>query len=133
MFQKNMNKQDLELMEDVGRPRVFFSPCQLELVSFLKEGEWIIKGKELVKRAKTLNACLGEGQARHLCEHQKEIPKKWRQYDLIFPGTIWRDRYGNCFMICLFWAGRYGRRWIPFLNSLDSDFGPFGRLLRPRQ
>lgn len=127
LFSRDMTKEGWELLEDVGGEPIPAS--KLELVPFLKEGEEYIKGEELVRRAREeLNANLGQRQVEHLLERQEEIPEEWREYYLVFTGTIWCDRGGPRYVPCLYW---YGGRWYLYFRWLDRGFDRLGRLLRP--
>jgi hypothetical protein len=107
-----------------------FSPGQLELVCFLKKGENYINGKELIERAKQLEANLGRRQAKHLMEREKEILKKeWWHYDIVFTGTIWVDRRGRHRVLYLYCQGQH---WYSDFRQLNGNFFEY-RLPRPRK
>lgn len=130
-FQRDMQKEDWELIEDVGETNLL-SVNQLELVSFLFSGEGFITGEELVQRAKKMHTNLGQRQAEYLLDHQDQIPGEWRQYYLIFPGTIWRSHHGNPFVPYLDFDRLRGR-WVLNFRWLNRGFGVSSRLLRPRE
>lgn len=128
-FQRDMAKEGWELVEDVSEAQLLLVN-QLELASFLLKGESYIQGEELVERAKKMQANLGQRQAEYLLDHQNEIPEEWRQYYLVFPGTIWRAHYGLRRVPCLGWLGE---RWFLGFHWLGRRFGSNDRLLRPRE
>lgn len=130
VFQRDMRKEGWELIGDVGETQLL-SPNQLELAPFLLKGKNHINGEELVKFAKKMRANLGQRQAEYLLKHQDEISLEWRQYYLIFPGTIWHEvRYGGRAIPGLSWDGGC---WFLNFSLLDSDFSSIARLLRPRE
>lgn len=129
IFSRDMRKEGWELVEDLGRPAKVII-ADLETVSFLKGNETSVSGEVMRQRAVELRANLGQRQAEFLLEHQQEIPKEWRNYYLIFPGTLWRDSNGFLFVHVLHCSGeRWGLRFI----WLENDWFSFGRLLRPRK
>ncbi len=139
-FQNDKTEDGWKLLKDVRKVKIF-SANELELFSFLKEGEDGISGKELIKRAKKNNANLGQLQAEHLLEHERGVPEEWRQFDeifhLVFPGTIWHDGSGNR-VLSLRWDGE---RWCldfdylayPSSQIVRHAFDSHDRLLRPRE
>lgn len=54
-----------------------------EIVSFLKEDEKYISGKELEKRALALGGWATKEDVEWLLEHQDEMPEEWRDYYLV--------------------------------------------------
>lgn len=129
-FKRDMRKERWELLEDIEGP-VGISVGNLEIVSFLKDGERYINGEELVLRARgELRANLGQRHAEYLLEHQEEIPEEFRKYYLVFTGTIWRDRRGDRCVAYLRWRGE---RWDLRFGWLDDDFRSDARLVRPRE
>jgi len=141
VFQHDMRKKEWKpwaLVEDVDDAGEI-SITNLELVSFLKKGEDLISGEEMRKRAKELNANLGQRHAEYLLEHQKEIPVEWREFDLVFTGTLWREQKGGSFfrrrdsfyMPCLSWGG--GGWWSLYFGWLGRNWDSGERLLRPRK
>ena len=107
-------------------------PNQLELVTFLLEGEVYVASEELVKRAKKMGANLGERQAKCLFEHQGEIPEEWRQYYLFFPGDICKDRNGSPSFACLVWYDDR-KHWLLDYIAIGGGYDSVVRLLRPRK
>lgn len=114
VFQYDKTKDNFKLIEDVGFIPPLTSPRNIESIPFLNDEESYITGDEMDERAKELEANLGQQHAEYLLEHQSDIPEKFRNYYLVFPGTKWRNPGG--------------RRGVP---CLDWDDGT--RLVRPRE
>ena len=128
-FKYDKQEDGWELLEDIRFSPI--DPAELELVSFLKPGESFINGDEMVRRARTeLRANLGQRHAEYLMEHQKEIPVEFREYYLVFTGTVWCRSGGNRRVACLRWGGP---RWVLHFHWLENDWGSYGRLVRPRE
>ena len=60
-FVRDMTKKGWKLEEDVSEPATI-SIADLELVPILKDGENQVSGKEMMKRAETMKAMLGQRQ-----------------------------------------------------------------------
>jgi len=128
-FSRDMRKEGWELVEDVSEPATIVI-ADLEVISFLREGEGSVSGDVMRKRAVELGVNFGQRHAEFLLEHQGEIPRNWRDYYLVSPGTVWRDSGGGFFMPFLRWLGR---RWVLGFHWLGDDWSSNGRLLRPRK
>ena len=87
-----------------------------EILTFLKDGEERIIGHEMVKRAKEMNAHLGQDDGQYLLDHQQDIPESLRG-KVCFVFTDWRrpDDSGRVFYVywddgrwvgCWCWLGR---------------------------
>jgi len=130
VFSRDMSKEGWTLLEDEREPWPI-SIADMELVSFLEEGESYVSGEEMIRRSREeLNANLGQRHAEFLLEHQEEIPKEFRECSLIFPRTIWRDRCDCRLVAYLRWCGK---RWCLGFGWLGNDFYDSVRLLRPRE
>ena len=129
VFSRDMRKEGWDLVEDVGDPGEILI-ANLEIVSFLREGEGSISGDVMRQRAVELGANLGQRHAEFLLEHQQEIPKEFRKFYLVFPGTFWRDSRGSLHVPYLGWGGV---RWVLRLHWLEDAWGLIDRLLRPRK
>lgn len=128
VFTRDMRNEGWELMEDA--PRRITSVKDLELVSFLKSGETLIKGEELVLRARgELNADYGQHDAEYLLEHQDEIPAEFRKYYLVFTKTIWRGQDSRRVAFLSF----VGERWYLLFYWLEDVCISDVRLVRPRE
>jgi len=77
-----------ELLKNVPRRRAFLV-TDLEFVLQLNYG-----GDFMLQRAVELSADLGQDDAGFLLEHSAEI--KLEEGNIIFPGTVWRDRGRGC-------------------------------------
>ena len=129
VFSRDMTKEGWELIEDAQSPWPIVIE-NLELVSFLKEDENLISSKEMCKRAKELDANLGQRHAEYLLNHQKEIPAEWQGFYLVFAGTVWRYRFGNLRVPYLSWLGA---TWYLNFHWLGVDWPSWARLVRPRK
>lgn len=56
----------------------------------------------MVQRAKELNANLGQEDAEWLLKHHDQFTLELKLVHLAFPGTIWEDPYGNCYVPYLY-------------------------------
>lgn len=125
-----------KLIRDSGKKPVGI--FTLELVPFLKDGESGISGDEMIKRAKELDADLGQHYAESLLANQQKIPKEWEKFFLIFPDTIWYDPdFGDHYMPCLdCYDGQWNLGFFWLFNGLGDDAIEWGgdrqRLLRLR-
>ena len=127
-FVYDRTRDGWELLEDVGFTSI--DPGKLELVQFLEQGETIIVGTEMARRAKELRANLGQRHAEFLLEHQAKIPKEFRKYYLVFTGTKWRGPDGRLGVAYLYWRGG---QWVLYFGWLESDWSSVGRLPRLRE
>ncbi len=128
VFSRDMRKEDWELLEDVGDP----DPAEiiiadLEVVSFLKGDETLVSGEVMRNRAVELQANLGQRHAEFLLKHQEEIPKEFRKFYLVFPGTVWRDPCYYPRVPCL---RRRGRQWTLYFRWIEGDRFSCDRLVR---
>ncbi|OHA52037.1 MAG: hypothetical protein A3A97_00615 [Candidatus Terrybacteria bacterium RIFCSPLOWO2_01_FULL_40_23] len=129
-FARDMAKETgWTLLEDVSEPSEI-AISSLELVTFLNRGESHVSGDTLRNRAKENGANFGQRQAEYLLERQDEIPKEWRDFYLVFPGTVWRDSRGRRRVPSLNWIGG---RWFLDFRWLDYDWDSVDRLVRPRK
>lgn len=115
-----------ETVEDVGP--VVGEP-KLELAEFLKADESYVIGTEMVKRAKALGNLAGQSHAERMLEQQDAIPVEWREYVLVFAGTIRRDSDGNLYVAYLGWLDGFQGWYLDFV-WLDYDFSGSSRLVR---
>lgn len=128
VFANDKTKNSWTLIENT--PLRITSAHDLELVPFLKNGETLINGEEMVRRARKLNANYGQEDAEWLLEHQNEIPVKFRGFYLPFTGTVWQDSNGHRHVPYLYW---FGEHWFLYFLWLVDDWHSHGRLLRPRK
>ena len=90
-----------------------------ELLKVLKEGESYIKGEELIKRAKELNAASTQEDFDWFLAHQEEIPREWRDYYVVFADYTQRDCRGYLYVACLYFGGE---QWDLSFRRLDGDW-----------
>jgi hypothetical protein len=113
---------DLTMKKDV-----LLTEGELELTPFLKDGENYVGGAEMVKRAKKLGGLTGLAHAKHLLDHQGEIPVEWRNFYLVFAGCECEDSGGLsrvpflCFLV---------GQWHLDFYWLDDYFFGFFQLVR---
>jgi len=129
VFSRDMRKEGWELVEDVSSPAGIVI-ANLEIVSFLREGEESVSGEVMRKRAVEMGANLGQRHAEFLLEHQEEIPKEFRKFYLVFSGTLWRDASGGLGVPYLHWLGV---RWVLGFSWLEFVWDSGDRLLRLRK
>src|SRR3989344_6191300 len=110
----NMRKEGWEYLKHVKRSITSIS--KLNLVPVLKKGENCIGSAEMLRRARVeLNANLGQEDAEFLLQHQEEIPKKWRNYYISFPGTVFFRSDGYLGVPSLRWDGGRWYLWFFWL------------------
>ncbi|MBI2010890.1 MAG: hypothetical protein HYS89_01500 [Candidatus Colwellbacteria bacterium] len=119
-----MREEGWELVESIDEEPAPVS--RLELVSFLRRGESYVSGETMRERVREEGASLGQRQAEYLRVHQEEIPSEWREFYLVLPGTVWRDRDGDLYVPYLYW---HGGRWYMLFHRLERDWYSNGRLV----
>lgn len=131
VFSRDMRKEGWELVEDVSEPATIVI-ADLEVISFLREGEGSVSGDVMRQRAIELGANLGHRHAEFLLGAQEEIPAEFRKFFLVFPGTVWRgsDGDGSLYVSCI---SCRGGRWGLYFGWLGAVWPSHGRLLRPRK
>lgn len=130
--------EDWGIMKDVplGEGEII-----LQLVAFLKEGESSVPGETMLERAEEMENFVGQhhvrrplaGQshAERLLDQTRSIPKEWREFVLIFAGTVWCSPWGDRLEVpSLYWDGA---KWILRFCWLDKDFRSRYRLVRFRE
>lgn len=113
-----MIKENWSVLENVTEPKEILI-TRLENVSFLRDNEKYIAGKEMRHRAKEMGCNFGLQCADYLLEHQTEIPKKLQNYDLVLPGILLEDSGLNSRVLTLYCAGV---RWYPRFTRLDRTW-----------
>jgi len=98
----------------------------LELVAVLREDESFVDGDTLLERAREQGNRAGQLHAEQLLRQQDEMAE-WREYYLVFPGTIWRRPRGSLCVPYLVWGGE---RWWLGWRWLDYDWARDVRLVR---
>ena len=113
-----------ELIEDIpieGNP-------ELELVEILEEGESFAKGDVILERIRSkIKNYAGQQHLERLLVQKVTIPKEWRPYYLIAPGTKWRNPHDSIFVPCLCWRrNEWYLEWIWIGHRWNSK----GRFVR---
>ena len=123
------HESDWELITHVSRRITSIS--DLEPISFLRKGENSVRGYDLIGRALyEFDAVIGQEDAEWLFEHQKDIPAEWRNYYILFHGTIRRHPDGDLYFADLSWDGSV---WYFCWDWLGGEYGAGSRLLRFRK
>lgn len=99
---------------------------ELKTVEFVHEFEEYVTWDELLKRAKSSNSMYTQDQADLLLDESETIPIEYRQYNLIFPGTIWQSLTGNFHCPYLVWRDN---KWCLDFYWFLYDFHHNDRLL----
>lgn len=100
--------------------------ANLQFACFLKGVETSIGGETLRWRAKELGGDLGLADAKHLLNHQDEIPEEWRGYFIVFPGTVLSEPGGRRLVPIMFWLGD---RWHLYFLWLFNEWVGRDRLI----
>ena len=89
------------LEDDVTDP---VGELTLEVVGFMTEDDDDrIEGEEMVRRARRLEAELGQRHGQALLDQQGQIPLGWREFELlVFPFTTWYSPRA-WHVYCLYW------------------------------
>lgn len=125
----DQTKSGWKLLEHT--PRRITSVADIELVPFLREGEEWVEGEEMVRRARIeFDANLGQEDAEYILEHTAEIPAEFKDFYLVFPGTVWQDSDGYRHVSYL---DSDGGRWYPDFLWIGDDWNSDGRLVRLRR
>jgi len=123
-FVNDNRKDGWTLLEDVpleGTPT-------LELAEFLKDGENGVNGETMLSRAKELGNLCGQHHAERLLVLADHTPESWRDFNFVFPGTVWLASGGDRVVPSL---RRHGDgRWGFFWNWLGDDLRRNVRLVR---
>lgn len=116
-----------QLLKDALPTTMTVGDRTYDILGFLKEeDQGSVVGKVMVRRAKGMDANLGEDDGQYLLDHQEDIPVALRgKVVFIFPA--WRHPGDSDYVACVGW---YGDRWSRHWHWLGSDFCDGGRLLR---
>lgn len=126
LFKRDMTKERGWKLENEGPEHPGLAIAEMKLLTY-DEDE--ITGAEYEERAKKLNVVFGQHTAEYLLEHQIEIPREWRKFSLLFPGTVWRDFDGSSHVPRLGWDDIEWRYF--YWLSGAYEFHPSDRLLVP--
>ncbi|MDD5289810.1 MAG: hypothetical protein PHT40_01245 [Patescibacteria group bacterium] len=104
-------------------------------------GNGNIFGPTLLKYAKKMNSA-GQLHAERLLLNQlinqlfsigqkrrEEIPQEWQDFELIFPGTVWRAPNGNLLIPTLKWICTNDWRWNLIFSFLHYNFSANTRMV----
>lgn len=127
-FDRDFSKEGFDLESDV---EPLTGELDLDVVSFTKEGETPISGEEMIKRSIQLGGHHSQRDAEKLLKENAKIPKEFRNFHLVFTGTVWFGR-------------RTRERYVPYLHwkvdrcymhlsGLGNAWYPRVRLLVPRK
>lgn len=109
----------------------------LRLRTFLKPGECSIWGSEMVRRGDVQGRMAGQLHAERLFCQFEEIPSEWREFKLVFVGTLWEEceqyyeRYSgepDCVLLVVVMECQNGV-WSMDYAWLDQGFGDEYRLV----
>lgn len=126
-FQHDKAKDGWELADNA----LFGGAFTPDIKELLKPGEYSVDGEVMKRRARELNANLGQHHAEYLLEHQELIPKELRgRVCLVFPGTVWLDGGGLRCVPCLDWDSG---RWCLFFRMFGDGWRHYDRLVKPRE
>lgn len=103
----------------------------IEGVSILREGESHITCTELVIRAWDLGSNYGQEDAEWLLQRPEMIPAKLREFDLVFPGTIWEDPPHHPIIPVLCWENNQWNLHFAWLGC-DVSYKDKVRLIKPQ-
>lgn len=105
-FVNDKTAEGWRLLEDVS-DSIPIKIASLQIISYLKRGEFCISSNNMRLRAVELNANLGQKHAEYILEHRSEIPKELRGHALVFPGTVWSGKEPDPkrYVPCLDWDG----------------------------
>jgi len=97
------------------------------LLSFLRGNETSVIGHVMIRRAREMDAHLGEDDYRFFVEHRGEIPVEFRK-KIAFVFTEYRNPDSPGSRVYLYWDDDNG--WIEHWLSCDDDWNGNGRLPR---
>ena len=124
-FTHDMTKKGWRLVDDFSYPKDI-SVANLELIPFSNRSE-VLSGAKMREEAKRMNANLGQYHAEFLLKHQREIPKEWKNYLLVFPGTVWQ--LGKSLVVpFLGWGSKH---WFLDFYWLEHNWPSHFRFVRP--
>lgn len=98
----------------------------VELVQFVKPSEEYVVWDEMLNRAKSKEALYTQSVAEEFLEKSKTIPEDWKEYTLLFPGTVWRSRTNHLHCPVLVWRNN---EWKLDMQWFLYDFHHETRLI----
>lgn len=109
-FANDFRIDGLTLLRDVP---LVGSPA-LGLVSFMKASEPSLYGGIALLRAKKLGNMAGQRHAERLLSMKiSSIPEVWREFELVFPGTVWSGKGGRSVPYLTWWFTAWRLAWCP--------------------
>lgn len=120
-------KKEWKLLEDIPFSGEDLTPMIVRFLS--RNGDHISRDK-VRQRTKKLGINLGQRHTEWLLEHQNFIPEEWKEYCLLFLGTIWQDHLGCCFVPSLDWDGE---SWCMYFRRLDGQWVSDFRLVSSQE
>jgi hypothetical protein len=95
------------------------------VLTFLRGTESCIKHDLMLSRVSSMGANLGEDECRYLLEHQQDIPKRLRRFEMAFTG--WRSPHECRDVSHIYWhlplmedTLRWVQNWYSFYNGWDN-------------
>lgn len=88
-----------------------------EILEILREGEKSIVGYEIDRRAKGMNACLGQDDGQYLLDHRQDIPESLKR-KVYFVFTCWHPPYRSD---SVYWVGWDGCCWLEHESWFGSN------------
>lgn len=105
-------------------------PGQTLIINEVIQGnESVVSGAVMLSRVKSQGKLAGQLHAEKFIQPDK-IPTEWRDFYLLFPGTIWRSADNKQYIPALNWNGS---SWEIAFEPLASNFGKFTRVVRFQQ
>lgn len=108
-----------KLIENV----TFEGEPKLQLDTCLQKDESYVVGRTMLERAKKMDDRAGQLHAERMLEHQDKIPVEWRNFYLVFTGTIWRVLYVRFCIPYLYWDdGEWQSGWFWSCDSFNNSY-----------
>jgi hypothetical protein len=102
----NLHNKGWTIVHDSqAKERVF----KAELVEILELGEDKIGGEEFLQQIDGAEDFGGHRHAEAMVRQAEEIPEEWREYILVFTGTVWQTANGDRIIAGLRWHGDHWR------------------------
>lgn len=126
-FDHNFEEEKYDLVRDV---EPLGGTVDFDIIQFLNKGESSVCGYEMLRRSALLGGNLGQRDAERFIRRLDKIPKRLREYCIVFPGTIWSQRRTHLYHIT--YMNWDGWRWFLGIHRVDDEWGLMTRLLVPR-
>ncbi len=102
----------------------------VEFATFLESDERYVNGTVMLERAKALGYRADQRHAEQMLAQQADIPVEYREFYLVFPGTIWRGPRGRLYAPFLYWGGD---AWYLDFRWLEGGWRSHCRVVRLRR